>query len=130
MTSWSDWFVNLFLWVQTWEELMEREEYGIFQCQGSSCALVNGIYDIYALLCKQNCCVPGWGSRAHLPKGAAETNQAEHGLTDLCMNQSCCCLCRNHHLGNSILCPLLDLYVVAPVPGISPLTYPRQVSSS
>lgn len=96
---WLDWFVNLFLWMQTQEELMEREEYGIFHCQGSSCALVNGIYDIYALLCKQNCCVPGWGSRAHLPKGAAETKQAEHGLTDLCRNQSCCCLCRNHHFG-------------------------------
>lgn len=78
MTLWLDWFVNLFVWVQTQEELMEREEQGIFHCQASSCALVNGIYDIYALLCTQNCCVPGWGSRHTSQKGLQR--QTRHNM--------------------------------------------------
>lgn len=96
---WLDWFVNLFLWMQTQEELMEREEQGIFPCQDGSCALVNGIYDIYALLCTQNCCVPGWGSRTHLPERGCRDKPGRAWSCRPLQNQSCCHLCRNHCFG-------------------------------
>lgn len=86
-TEWPLWFGNLLLWVQTQEEQLEREEQGVFQCQGSSCALVNGICDIYALLCTRTAVCQAGGAE-HLPKGAAETKQAQQGLTELCRNLS------------------------------------------
>lgn len=116
MTLRLDWFVNLFLWVQAWEELMGRQEQGMFQCQGSSCALVNGIYGIYALLCTELLCAR-LGEQGTPPK----SRQSLVCQTSA-QSRAAAISAEISTLGNSIPCPLLDLSMVAPVPGSSPQT--------